>query len=60
MPETICTKQCASMLGVSTATLETARCRKTEGYPPFYKIGRRVVYRTAEVERFMAARRVCK
>lgn len=58
--QTLDTKQCADLLGISPATLETARCRKLDGYPPFYKIGRRVVYQRAEVERFMACRRVCK
>lgn len=60
MSEKVCTKVAARLLGISPATLDTARCRKTPGYPPFYKLGRRVVYDVAEVERFMSARRVCK
>jgi hypothetical protein len=60
MGQTLDTKQCAALLGISPASLETARCRRLEGYPPFYKIGRRVVYSRPEVERFMACRRVSK
>lgn len=55
-----CTKKAAAICGISPDTLATARCRKLEGYPPYYKIGRRVVYDLDEVERFMACRRVSK
>lgn len=58
MQQTLYTKQCSALLGVPAPSLETARCRKTQGFRPYYKIGRRVVYRLEEVERFMASRRV--
>ena len=56
----ITTKQCADLLGISPATLESARCRGQEGYPPFYKIGRRVVYSRSEVERWMQTCRITR
>jgi predicted DNA-binding transcriptional regulator AlpA len=48
-------KQAAEHLGVKERTLEDYRLRG--GGPPFYKIGARVVYDSAELDAWLAARR---
>lgn len=49
--------QCATLLGLSEGTLMIWRC--TRQYPlNFIKIGGRVRYRRADVERFLAERTV--
>jgi excisionase family DNA binding protein len=44
----------AAYLGLSPKTLETLRTRG--GGPPFLKLGRRVVYRKADLDTWLAAR----
>lgn len=55
-PEVVDTVGAASIVGLSPATLETLRCRG--GGPPFAKLGRRVVYRTADLRAWRDARLV--
>ena len=55
------TIETADLLGISPATLETWRSRRVPHQPPYFKVGNRVVYQRAEVERFMqTCRRVGK
>jgi len=49
-------KQAAEALGISVALLRKQRGRRTGC--PYVKIGRRVVYRTQDVEAFMTSCRV--
>jgi predicted DNA-binding transcriptional regulator AlpA len=48
------TEHAAAYLGLSPKTLETLRTRC--GGPPFLKLGRRVVYRKADLDTWLAAR----
>jgi len=48
------TEHAAAYLGLSPKTLETLRTRG--GGPPFLKLGRRVVYRKADLDTWLAAR----
>jgi hypothetical protein len=48
-------KQAAEHLGVPERSLENYRQRG--GGPPFYKIGARVVYESAELDAWLATRR---
>lgn len=48
------TEHAATYLGLSPKTLETLRTRG--GGPPFLKLGRRVVYRKADLDTWLAAR----
>lgn len=48
-------KQAAEQLGLPERSLENYRLRG--GGPPFYKIGARVVYDSAELDAWLAARR---
>jgi Helix-turn-helix domain len=48
-------KQAAEHLGLPERSLENFRLRG--GGPPFYKIGARVVYDSAELDAWLAARR---
>jgi excisionase family DNA binding protein len=48
------TETAATYLGLSPKTLETLRTRG--GGPPFLKLGRRVVYRKADLDTWLAAR----
>jgi predicted DNA-binding transcriptional regulator AlpA len=47
-------RDAATMLGLSPRTLERFRC--TGFGPRFHKIGRRVLYRSADVETWIASR----
>lgn len=47
--------EAAKMLGISPGTLSSWRGRK-EG-PDYYKIGRRVIYYEADIERYLESRR---
>lgn len=50
-------KEVADLLGTTTGTLNVWRC--TRRYPlPYVRVGRRVRYRRADVERFIAERTV--
>jgi excisionase family DNA binding protein len=50
-------EQAAGILGVTAGTLNVWRA--TRRYPlPFVKIGRKVMYRTDDLERFVASRTV--
>ena len=53
MSEKISTKQCATILGVSPATLESWRCRNHPNQPHYYSVNGRIVYDREEVEAFM-------
>lgn len=56
----ICTKECARVVGVSPATLESWRSRNHPHQPPFYVVNGRVVYDIEEVERWMQTCRVTR
>lgn len=45
-------KQAAEYLGVSKSFLDKARCYSTNG-PAFMRLGRTIVYDTAELDRWM-------
>lgn len=57
MSDNITNDQAAEILGIRPSTLEAWRSRGVEHQPPFFKIGKRVVYSRAEVERWKASRR---
>lgn len=46
------TREAARRLGVAPETLEMIRCYRPKEGPPFLKIGRRVLYRVADLESF--------
>jgi excisionase family DNA binding protein len=46
----------AKLLGVSVATLATWRCRRRQNLP-FFKIGKLVRYRLADIEEWLESRR---
>ena len=52
------TVEAAAILGVKPQTLETWRC--TRRYPdlPYYRIGRRIQYARADLERWIEKQRV--
>lgn len=56
LPEAVSTTEAAEIVGLAPATLETLRCRG--GGPPYYKIGRRVVYRSADLRAWVDSKRV--
>lgn len=56
----VCTKKASAFTGLAVSSLETARCRKTPGYPPFYKLGRRVVYDLDELADWLRCNRRCQ
>ena len=49
------TQAAAAHIGTSKSFLDKARC--TGDGPPFYKIGRSVVYHEADLDEYMAARK---
>lgn len=55
-PEAIGVKEAAGVVGLSPATLNTLRSRG--GGPPFYKLGRRVVYRVADLRAWLDSKQV--
>lgn len=50
------TKAAADYLGLAEPTLPTWRCQGKG--PAFYRVGRKVFYRTEDLDRWLAARRV--
>lgn len=52
--ELLTPKEAAKFLRTTTASLATARCLR-RGSPPFVKVGKRVLYRRADVERWIEA-----
>lgn len=55
-PEVVGVDEAAGIVGLAAATLNTLRCRG--GGPPFVKLGRRVVYRVADLRAWRDARLV--
>jgi hypothetical protein len=51
-PLAVDTRGAAALLGVSKSYLEKLRFLEAENGPPFMRIGRRVIYRVADLERF--------
>lgn len=51
-PAALTQEQAATYLGVSPLTLNTQRCRG--GGPRYVKLGRRVVYRVADLDAYLA------
>jgi hypothetical protein len=48
--------QAAAFLGLAPQTMRNLRCRCAG--PPYFKLGRRIVYRVADLEKYLADRRV--
>ena len=48
--------EAAAHCGLAPATLATMRCRGSG--PPYFKLGRRVVYSLRDLDKWLAARRV--
>jgi len=44
MPKTASAKEMAQILGISKSALDKMRCVSPENSPPFFKMGRRVIY----------------
>lgn len=53
-PESVNTADAALIVGLSPATLTTRRSRG--GGPPYHKLGKRVVYRVADLRAWMDER----
>jgi hypothetical protein len=56
-PERMDSKQAGAYLGLSPATLEVDRCRRRLRLP-YLKVGKRVLYERAALDRWLAERRV--
>lgn len=56
-PERMDSKQAGVYLGLSRATLEVDRCRRRLRVP-YLKVGKRVLYERAALDRWLAQRRV--
>lgn len=56
MVELMNQKEVAAVLGTSVAVLNTLRSRGTLDIP-YYKVGRKVMYRPKDVERWLKQRR---
>jgi predicted DNA-binding transcriptional regulator AlpA len=54
IPMVVDTERAAALLGLSTSTL--AKLRLTGDGPPFIKLGRRVVYRLSDLEKWLDGR----
>jgi predicted DNA-binding transcriptional regulator AlpA len=50
--------EASAFLGLRRTTLEHWRSGKKAGGPPYYKLGRRVVYRLADLEEWLASHRI--
>lgn len=62
MPQLVDEREAARRLGVSVAFLRADRCRgvvggRTPG-PPFYRVGKAIRYDVADLESWLASRRV--
>ncbi len=53
--EYIDTRVLAERYGISPVTAERWRCRGNG--PPFYRFGRRIIYRVSDIEAWLEARR---
>lgn len=53
----ITTRQVAELTGMSVSYFEVGRHMSSPGLPPYHKVGRRVLYRRADVEAWLADRR---
>ena len=50
------TKQVADMAGLSTSFFEVGRSMSSPNQPPHRRVGRRILYRRADVEAWLAER----
>ncbi len=55
--EYLTTHQVAEMTGLSVSFFEVGRSMSTPNQPPHHKIGRRVLYKRADVEAWLEERR---
>jgi len=55
IPSNLSASQAADLLGLATSTL--AKMRLSGGGPAFIKMGRRVAYRPADIEAWLASHR---
>lgn len=55
--EFLTTKQVAEMTGLSVAFFEVGRSMSSPVQPPHHRVGRRVLYRRADVDAWLAERR---
>lgn len=51
------TKQVAEMTGLSVSYFEVGRSMSSPDQPPHHRVGRRILYRRADVEAWLAERR---
>ncbi len=51
------TKQVAELTGMSVSYFEIGRSMSSPDQPPFHRVGRRVLYRRADVDAWLLARR---
>ena len=56
IPRRVRTKDAAKHLGIAARTLEKIRITDSDG-PPFYKIGRAVIYDLDECDEWLASKR---
>jgi excisionase family DNA binding protein len=55
--EYLSTKEVAELTGLSVSFFEVGRSMSSPGQPPYHKIGRRVLYRRADVLAWLENRR---
>ena len=55
--EFLTTKQVAELTGLSISFFEVGRSMGATDHPPYHRVGRRVLYRRSDVERWLAERR---
>ncbi|MEL7215979.1 MAG: helix-turn-helix domain-containing protein [Pseudomonadota bacterium] len=54
--EYLTTKQVAELTGLSIQFFEMSRSRDATDQPPYSRVGRRIVYRRSDVEKWLASR----
>lgn len=52
------TAEAALYTGIAKSTLDTARARQDTRYPPYIKIGRRILYDTEDLDLWLKAHKV--
>lgn len=58
MPEDkLNTAEAAAYIGVTKGTLEVWRCNRVKHQPPYYKLGRKVVYSKQLLDEYLNGRR---
>lgn len=55
--EYLSTKEVAELTGLSVQFFEIGRSRDASDQPPYSRVGRRIIYRRSEVEKWLEERR---